>query len=264
LYVKATKQKAESEIPADIPQTEINGAEPAPVVSAGTEIPEPADAIPAPVEPAPDVEAVAKAEQAAAEADIASFALKKQIDDMRRAGQLQRERLEYQRVQIHNAPQTREQKLEAWKPSLSEQEFRFLSENPRMVDHHELTTWAAQQAIAAGHERNSSDYWRSIEQTFDREMNRMKARTEAQEPTPKFFQPPPAPAPRKASTASIVSAPVSRGVPSSEPKPLSADRMATRLSLEEQQIAAASGISLTEYAKNKLRLEREKREGTRQ
>jgi hypothetical protein len=95
-----------------------------------------------------------------------------------------------------------------------------------MLDFHEVTTWAAQQALAAGHERNSS---------ANREMNRMKARTEALEPTPRFFQPlAPKPKPLR-SAAHFVSAPVSREVPSSEPKPVSAE--ATRLSVEEQEIA---------------------------
>jgi hypothetical protein len=59
-----------------------------------------------------------------------------------------------------------------------------------------------------------------------------------------------------------VSAPVSREVPSSIPKPVNRNRV--ELSVEEQQIAAASGISAVEYAKHKLRLLKEKAEGTRQ
>jgi hypothetical protein len=262
LYAKATRQKAEPnpepEIPADIPESKINGVEAQPVAAVSAEAPpEPTLA-----EPAPDV---AKAEAAAAEADMAAYALKRQIDAMRQAEQLQRERLEYQRVQLASQPTTREGKLEAWQAQgLTEQETQFLRDHPRMLDHHEVTTWAAQQALAAGHERNSSDYWRAIEETFDKAMSHMKARAEVLEPTPKFFAPPPAPAPRRNSAASIVSAPVSRQPPSSEPRPISPDRMATTLSVEELAVARASNISAVEYARNKLRLEREKREGTRQ
>jgi hypothetical protein len=51
-------------------------------------------------------------------------------------------------------------------------------------------------------------------------------------------------------------------VPSSTPKPLDPRRV--DLSVEEQLIAKASGLTLREYAEGKLRLMKEKAEGTRQ
>jgi hypothetical protein len=60
----------------------------------------------------------------------------------------------------------------------------------------------------------------------------------------------------------MYAAPPSRQAPSTgyrEPSPRS-----VRLSPEEQMIARASGISDIQYAEFKLKLEREKRDGTRQ
>src|SRR5262249_17624349 len=70
------------------------------------------------------------------------------------------------------------------------------------------------------------------------------------QPTPKFSAPPAAKPP--ASNKVIVSAPVSRDIPSVSSGKRDSSRVT--LSLEEQQIAKASGISLQEYAKQKLRL----------
>jgi hypothetical protein len=72
---------------------------------------------------------------------------------------------------------------------------------------------------------------------------------------------PPAPAPAQSQRRSIpMAAPVSR-----DPYPASSGRYApsthsVRLSVEEREMARLSGISETEYARNKLRLERLKRE----
>ena len=59
----------------------------------------------------------------------------------------------------------------------------------------------------------------------------------------------------------MYSAPVSRGEVGGyrEPSPSQ-----VRLTLEQKEIARASGISETAYARNLLRLEREKRSGERQ
>jgi hypothetical protein len=84
----------------------------------------------------------------------------------------------------------------------------------------------------------------------------LQSQARAAQPTPAIFQPPPPP-----DRAAIYSAPVSRrdigGV--REPSPSS-----VRLSPEEKEIAAVSGLSQVEYARHKLRLEAEKRRGERQ
>ena len=92
---------------------------------------------------------------------------------------------------------------------------------------------------------------------FHKHLEATNAQAGAQIPT--FFQPPPAP--EQPGPASYVSAPVSRGAVGGyrEPSPSQ-----VKLSPDELQIAAASGISATEYAKNKLRLAREKASGERQ
>jgi hypothetical protein len=72
-------------------------------------------------------------------------------------------------------------------------------------------------------------------------------------PTPKFFEPPPPKAPRASSAQ--YSAPVSREVPSAIPRSEREQFDPTRvhLSVEEKEIARASKISETEYARQKLK-----------
>ena len=101
---------------------------------------------------------------------------------------------------------------------------------------------------------------------FHKQLARMQEQAEnpAMQKTPAFFshrQPPPAPAPRTA--ASYVSAPVSRDVPGPDRERYGNPSRVT-LSVDELQIAKASGISPAEYARHKLRLEAEKRAGGRQ
>jgi hypothetical protein len=92
-------------------------------------------------------------------------------------------------------------------------------------------------------------------------MRHLKAESEAVAPTPKFFAPPePKEAPSPASVRSaLVSAPISREVPSGDRLPSIPSRV--NLSADERAIAAASGISEREYAQNKIRMMRMKRDG---
>jgi hypothetical protein len=96
---------------------------------------------------------------------------------------------------------------------------------------------------------------------FNNHLDRLREQSAAAEQsTPEFFRPPPPPKPPTRSN--IVSAPVSREVPSGRPRDDNPNR--TTLTAEELAVAAASGITATQYAAGKLRLQREKLAGERQ
>jgi hypothetical protein len=178
----------------------------------------------------------------AAKADEAALALRRQIEALRQSEFAQR----------RAAP--RERLLHKWRgEGMGRAEERFLRANPAMLDNPQLMHFAANEA-AQHHQRGSAAHLNAAREIFHRHM------TPATEPTPAFFEPPPPPAPPVQSA--IYSAPVSRTVPSAgyrEPSPSS-----VRLTREEQETARMSGISDIEYAKHKLRMEREKAAGERQ
>ncbi len=178
----------------------------------------------------------------AAKADEAALALKRQIEALRQSEAVQRQA----------AP--REQLLHKWRSEgMGQTEEHFLRANPGMIDNPQLTVLAANEA-AQHHQRGTEAHRNATREIFHRHL------TPAAQPTPAFFEPPPPPAPPVQSA--MYSAPVSRSVPSGgyrEPSPSS-----VRLTHEEQETARMSGISDIEYAKNKLRMEREKASGERQ
>ena len=241
------------EIPEpNIPKVEIDGEEIQPVATVS-------------VDASPDVEpsdAIAHTIAAAAKADDAALALKRQVEALQASEQLQREQAAA--MMASQRPLTREQKLEFWKlQGLSAEETKFLQSNPEMIDHSAITNHAAAAALHAGHERDSEPYFAAVKTNFEEHMKQLQAQAAAQ-PTPEFFRPPPPPPPPPPpSPANFVSAPVSRDVPSPDRERYGNPGKVT-LSVDELQIAKASGISPAEYARLKLRLEAEKRTGVRQ
>jgi hypothetical protein len=205
------------------------------------------------------------------QADEAALALKKQIDQLHSAENYQRQRMEQEqqarlmrqaRLQDMRPP-SREQKIEAWKQAgLSAANEAFMWEHPELIDHHEVTRYATQEALASGVKPDSDDFRSQVKARFDSAMRRLQAESEVEHgPTPAFFAPPP---PKPASepavrSAAMVSAPVSREIPSHDRAVSIPSRVS--LSAEERQIAAASGISDKEYAANKLRMMRMKQTG---
>ena len=126
------------------------------------------------------------------------------------------------------------------------------------MDFPQIASLAANEALSAGVEKDSHEYWKAIEEGFDKHMAALKAQA-----IPKFFEPlpsPPPPAPR--GPAHFVSAPVSKTVPDGSLREWNPSQV--RLSAEEVEHARVSGISATEYARQKLRLAREKAAGLRQ
>jgi hypothetical protein len=128
-----------------------------------------------------------------------------------------------------------------------------------MIDHDQLLAYASQQAHADGIKADTDDFRRAVKSNFDTALRHLTAQVEHE--TPRFFAPPqPKPASEPATrSAAMVSAPVSREIPSGN-RDLS---LPTRVSLsvEERQIAAASGISDQEYARNKIIMLRKQRSG---
>ena len=205
-------------------------------------------------------EASRQYEQQAAAADQAKFALLKQIESLRQSEAAQRQHHAAQMAQ-HAHPISHEEKIALWRSQgLSNKEAEWLNNHPEAVQFPQVTNIATSEALQAGHERDSDGYFKAIEQGFDRHMKQLRAQAAAQ-PTPEFFQPPEPSAASVPSPASYVSAPVSRGEVGGyrEPSPSQ-----VRLSADELEIAKASKISPVDYARNKQRLEREKRTGQRQ
>ena len=181
----------------------------------------------------------------AQQAADASLALKRQIDELKKSEDMQRQQAE---LLQQPQPPTREQKLQLWKRSgLSVEEAHFLQQNPDMIDHPQLTGFAVIQAQQGGHKRGEPSHFDAVKKIFDANFERLQAEENnpVMQPTPKFFQPKPPPA--EPNPAYIVSAPVSRDVPGSSTRP----RGRVTLSREEQEAARVAGISLEEYAMQK-------------
>jgi hypothetical protein len=225
----------------------------------------PVEAVIAPPEAPAVAVAIEKpqAEPQATKADDPALALSKQLDELKRSEEIQRA----SQVALQQQSMSREQRLALWRQrGLSEAEASFLQRNPAMIDFPEITTLAANDAMAAGHERDSAPYWSALKMNFDNHLSRLReqsaaAANPATETTPEFFRPPPPSAPPTRSN--IVSAPVSRSVPGSNiERDLNPKQMT--LSAEELAIAKASNISAADYARGKLQLLREKARGERQ
>ena len=200
----------------------------------------------------PPNEAVAEAIAKASTADEATARLQRQLHELQRAEQFQRQ------AAMQNRPLSHNEKLASWKAAgMSDQDYTFLAENPDMVAHDRLTAAAAHQAAQEGHARDSDAHRKRTRQLFNEHFVKMQSGEPAPPaPEPEFFRPPPPPEPRSA--AAYVSAPVSRGEVGGyrEPSPSS-----VKLSPDEREIARASGISETEYARNKIAMMRKQRTG---
>jgi hypothetical protein len=229
-------------------------------------IPPPGEAT-APAIEAPAVAVEVQPQPELSQPDETALALQRQIDALARSEALQRQAAE-QQLQPQR-PMSREDRLAVWRmQGMPEVELKFLTANPALVDMPQLTAYAANEALQQGHERGSEAFLNATKLNFDKHLQQLQAQAQTQTPTepamtptPKFFEPPPAPKPR-GPQGPIVSAPVSREVPTGEPRPeYQQDPRRVTLSVEERQVAAASGISEVTYAANKLKMLRMKAAG---
>ena len=77
----------------------------------------------------------------------------------------------------------------------------------------QLASEAAAEALAAGIERDSPEFFQAVEQGFAKRLDALSQRA-AEQLAPAFFAPRPAPSPAAPDRSAMYSAPVSRGTPS--------------------------------------------------
>jgi hypothetical protein len=251
----AYREKPEANIPADFPAVKIN-TPPTATAAVTSDNPELAAAI-------------AAAEKADETAQPANLALLHQIEKLQAAEALQRQwheqrELERQQREANIAamkPPTIEQRME-WLKSIgvSPDDRKMILSEPQMLDHLDVVDYCAHQAIQAGHQRDTPAYRDAVRANFTKAMNHIQAQAQT---APEMFRPPPPPErePRPEARAALVSAPISRQTASSNGERYEPTPSRITLSADERAIADASGISHTEYARNKLKLQRLKREG---
>jgi hypothetical protein len=226
----------------------------------------------APSPEAPVVAAEVRAEseapaQSKVDRDEAAEALQKQIEELRKSEALQRQAAQQAARLQQQPPLTREGKLDLWRQQgMPADQIAFLESNPELIDYSDLAAFAANEAAQAGHERGSREHMHATKQIFDQHMEHLKQQATANNPesamtpTPKFFEPPPPPPPRPRHVP--VSAPVSRQIPDGSPRSeYEQDPRRVHLSVEEREIARASGITEVQYAANKIKLMQAKARG---
>ena len=154
---------------------------------------------------------------AEAKPDDAALMLQRQLGEFRKSEELQR-----QQATANQQLPTRAQTLAAWRQQgISESEAAFFERNPRMIDFPQVTAQAAQQVMAAGHERGTPAHYDTLKKVFDENFGRLQAQANqgnnSVTETPAFFRPAPVaqPEPRRVP----VSAPVSRTIPTSDRPP---------------------------------------------
>jgi hypothetical protein len=244
-------------------------AEISPAVEAAIAPSPEAPAVAVDVRPGTESEAERKYAEEVTKADETAEALRRQVEALRDSEALHRHAAE-QAARLQQRPLTREEKLGAWKAQgMPADQVEFLEANPQMIDYSDLAAFAANEALQAGHARGSHEHMQAMKQLFDQHLAHLQAQAQAQaqhraepdmKPTPEFFQPPPPPKPR--TPPSIVSAPVSREVPSGGPRPeFETDERRVVLSPDEKLVAKASGITEVQYARNKIKMLRMKASG---
>ena len=210
-------------------------------------------------------DAVTEALQKAVEADEAALSLRRQLEHLRTSEALQRQHAQQMAEQAQR-PLSREQKLATWRANGGDEgDISFLESHPEMIDRHDVTVVAAEEAAQQGFQRGTPQHRERTREIFEASLQPQpaaSARPAVADPAG-FFQPPPLPSPSPASVhdhrASIVSAPVSRGTPSGETG-LRPTRQ-VRLTAEEQEYARVAGVSDVEYARQKQKLAQAKANG---
>jgi hypothetical protein len=196
--------------------------------------------------------AVALAMEASAKADEATERLRRQLADLQRAEGLARQAAFQQR------PLNHVEKLEAWRAhGMSPEDYDFLASNPDMVEAHQLTAIAANEA-AKRHERGTDAHRQATRRIFNQHLGRMAGvNPEPDEPL-ELDVPKPPPPPPQPETGAMYSAPVSREVANGsgrrEPSPSS-----IRLTPEMREAARMAGITEIEYARQFVKLPEYKR-----
>jgi hypothetical protein len=217
-------------------------------------------------------------QETAPKVDEAGEALRRQYEELQKSEQINRQYQEQQtrRQQEQQAyVQQINQVFNFWKQSgLSPDQEQILRANTVLMI--QLTDSAAQQATRQGHQFGTAEHIEAAKKAFFEQLEQARQHATAPQSTeplptagnqtdpametPPFFKPPPAKPPR--TPASHYSAPVSREVPSGNPRPgYETDERRVTLSPDEKVIAKNSGISEVEYARNKIKMLRMKASG---
>jgi hypothetical protein len=203
-------------------------------------------------------DAVTEALQRAVEADEASEALKRQLQHLHASEALQRahvERMAQMAAPAPTLPAEPEARIALWRAhGLSDEDASYLQERPEMVQYPMITKAAYAATLQSGAERDSPAFAQTMEGNFAALLNQAQAQAQPA-PASTFFEPsesPRLPATEHDRRVSIVSAPVSRTVPSGE----TGYRPARQITLtaQEQEFARIAGISDVEFAKQKQKL----------
>ena len=135
-----------------------------------------------------------------------------------------------------------------------------------MIDNVDVLAFAVNQANQAGHQRDTPAHYDAVKKIFDAHVEHlMREQAQAAQPampqaqeTPQFFKPP---SPRGAAPnpSARFSAPVSREIPTGSGRRPTPGKIT--LSPSEVEAARVSGISLEEYAKNKIEYQRQREAG---
>ena len=190
-------------------------------------------------------------------ADEATVALMRQLESLRQSEELQKQYALHQRaVQAQQQPRTRVEFLQS--QGLTEAEARFFNSREDMMANQQQASEAAAEALAAGIERDSPEFFQAVEEGFAKRLDQRAAEQTTPAPAPAFFAPRPAPSPAP-DRSGMYSAPVSRGTPSGETGQRPARTI--RLTAEEQEYARVAGISDVEYARQKQKLAQAKAAG---
>jgi hypothetical protein len=142
-------------------------------------------------------DAVTEALQKAVEADEASEVLRRQLQHLHASEELQRHAARMMQPRL----MSREEKLSAWRANGGDEgDIAFLESHPEMVDRHDLTVVAAEEAAQQGFERGTPQHREMTKEIFDQHLASLQTpQAQAAQPAPAFFAPPPE-APRSPAT----------------------------------------------------------------
>jgi hypothetical protein len=129
------------------------------------------------------------------EPDEATLTLQNQIAHLKKSEALQRdhaERMALMARQQQQRPMSREQKLSAWRANNGDpDDIAYLESHPEMIDRHDLTVVAAEEAARQGHERGTDAHRQATRELFHRHLGHQQAQPAVSpRPTPTFFEPP--------------------------------------------------------------------------
>ena len=193
--------------------------------------------------------------------DEATLALQKQLADLRKSEEMQRNYALFAAQQAQR-PMSWEQKLATWRANGGDEgDISFLESHPEMIDRHDVTVVAAEEAAQQGFERGTDAHRQATKEIFDRHLGHQQAQPAASAgpAASTFFEPSESPRlPAGPDRSAIVSAPVSWREAGGYREP---SLRSVKLSPIEQEMARNLGLSDVAYAEGKIRMLKAKANG---